>query len=126
MFDEECLRLARSVAESAECYALGRAYTDGGGVEKLLTQDEEPGEDWEQLGASDWLGDVLDIAVTAGLDGEYRSAEVLCAFGGPNITLDTRREVVRCCWGAGVGEWAITSEAAAEIDDVISELWSCR
>jgi hypothetical protein len=48
----------------------------------------------------DYLTDVLDIEYRVGSDRKYKSAEVLVAFGGPNIWIDTKREkVVGAWWG---------------------------
>lgn len=48
--------------------------------------------------ASDFLQDALDIEFRMGSDREYRSGEVLVAFGGPNIRVDTSDNSVRGAW----------------------------
>lgn len=69
----------------------------------------------------DYLTDVLDIEYRAGSDREYRSAEVLVAFGGPSIVIDTKRNMVVGAWWGDRCEITYMDEIG--LDDACKELW---
>lgn len=122
--DRENWERCKLVADELEAYAEGRAYADECGEVRVLDDGEEPGEYWEPLSMCDWLEDALDVDVTATLAGSYRGAEVCVAWGGPAIYVDTRREEVRLAWWGETASYGISREAAAELDEVISEQWA--
>ena len=74
--------------------------------------------------AFDYLQDALDIEYIVNGKGEYLGARVLVAFGGPNIWVDTRRNIVEGAW------WSDSATASFKdnigLDDALSELWACR
>ena len=72
-----------------------------------------------------WLEDALDIEVRCGLDGEYRGARVLVAFGGPTIWVDTRGVVDGAWWFENYSA-LFSGDVANELDEAISEYWQCR
>jgi len=84
-------------------------------------QDNEFGETQT---AMDYLQDVLDIQYIVSGKGEYLGARILVAFGGPNIWVDTQRNVVEGYW------WGAYARASfndyMDLDDALSELWACR
>jgi len=84
-------------------------------------QDNEFGETQT---AMDYLQDVLDIQYIVSGKGEYLGARILVAFGGPNIWVDTQRNVVEGYWW---GDYARASfNDYMDLDDALSELWVCR
>lgn len=86
---------------------------------------DEKGIDDQEFGAFDYLQDALDIEYRVGSDGQYRSAKILVAFGGPNIWVDTADRSVYAAWW-GDRATAYYSEDAMDIDGACAELWSCR
>jgi hypothetical protein len=74
----------------------------------------------------DYLEGVLDIVYAVRSDGEYVGAEILVGFGGPNVWIDTRRQVVRVAWWSAPVERDLPEEFCEGLDDALSELWSCR
>jgi len=76
-----------------------------------------------QMSAMDYLSDVLDIEYRVGSDKKYRSSEVLVAFGGPNIWIDTKTEMVRGAWWGDGASLSYTDNMG--IDDALEELFSC-
>lgn len=50
------------------------------------------------LSAWDYLSDALDIEYTVNSEKEYRGASILVAFGGPNITINTKKHQVEAYW----------------------------
>lgn len=55
--------------------------------------------DVEEVGAAEWLEDALDIRYITSRDKEYISAQVLVAFGGPNIWVNFDDKEVVGYWG---------------------------
>ena len=76
----------------------------------------------DYISGYDYLSDVLDIEYRVGSDGRYRSTEVLVAFGGPNIYIDTKSSTVRGYW------WNESHEVSYEdnigLDDTLEELFN--
>jgi hypothetical protein len=69
----------------------------------------------------DYLTDVLDIEYRVGSDRKYKSAEVLVAFGGPNIWIDTKREKVVGAWWGDHFEASYTDRIG--LDNALEELY---
>lgn len=86
---------------------------------------DDEGMDGESFTALDYLQDALDIEYRCGADGEYRSAKILVAFGGPNISIDTDRQCVIGAWWGTYAEAEYRRDAMG-IDDLCRELWECR
>lgn len=125
-FEAECLRQVKSVAEEIEAYYDERMYRDEDGDHIELDCDDERTEELDQLTLYDWMDDVLDIYVTCSLDGQLRSCEIVVTTGGPHIEVDTGSKAVKLYWGSTRTEWPISYGAADELDDIVSEMWSCR
>jgi len=97
-------------------------------IAKTLTEGfdgfMEENEYGEVQTAFDYLQDALDIEYIVNGKGEYLGARVLVAFGGPNIWVDTKRQVVEGYW------WGSYTKASfddgIDLDSALSELWNCR
>ena len=128
--DEHCRQIAHRLEDIADgnlfiCESCGEElhehdFTDkcprcGAGEDEIRT-----------LSVYDWLEDVLDIDVLCTLRGEYKAAKILVAFGGPNIYVDTWAREVNLYWWNESGSWSFSIEAANEIDEAVSELFSCN
>lgn len=86
---------------------------------------DEKGVDGEEFGAFDYLQDALDIEYRVDSKGEYRSAKILVAFGGPNIWIDTgAKKVIGAWWGDYAEAEYVRDEM--DIDGACEELWKCR
>lgn len=107
--------------ESAESIAQ-RAWRDHD-AGHTFGVDAETGE---PLSAYDYLESALDIIYMVSGDGTYRGAEVLMGFGGPNVRIDTRAEVVRVTWYSAPVERRMPADMMRELDDALSELWEMR
>lgn len=80
--------------------------------------------DVDEMTASEWLEDILDIQFTVSRDREYLGARVLVAFGGPNVWVDTRsRQVEGYWWG---DSYTASFRDNIGLDEACSELWSIR
>ncbi len=87
---------------------------------------EDLGEDFdenEHTGAYDWLSDVLDIRYIVNKDNEFISAQVLVAFGGPNIWVNFDTKTVEGYWGGDRASANFTDDMGVE--DALEELRSC-
>lgn len=79
--------------------------------------------DVQPMSAFDYLSDALDIEYRVGSDKEYRSAEVLVACGGPNVWIDTKRNMVVGAWWGDRFEAPFSDEIG--LDDACEELFGC-
>ncbi len=87
--------------------------------EHLISENGQ--EAGDIMSAMDYLSDVLDIEYIISSRREYLGARILVAFGGPNIWINTRTEVIEGYWW---GEEATASfNDAMDIDDAMRELW---
>jgi len=87
--------------------------------------DEGQYEAGDILSAWDYLSDALDIEYTVNGAKEYRGASILVAFGGPNITINTRKQQVEAHWW---GESCVMSyfTDAMDISGTCEELFDCQ
>ena len=94
---------------------------DGQPMEENYTWDADD-EVWRDDDGNE--ADALDLEYTIGSDGTCLGGSVLVTFGGPNITIDTRHNVVRGAW------WNHSFSASYSdnigIDEACEELWNCK
>lgn len=87
---------------------------------------EDLGEDFdedEHTGAYDWLSDVLDIRYIVNSNNEFISAQVLVAFGGPNIWVNFDTKTVEGYWWSDRASANFIDDMGVE--DALEELRSC-
>lgn len=87
---------------------------------------DEPGEDGETATAWDYVSDALDIEYRVNAQGEYKSAELLVSFGGPNAWVDTARGELIVTWWSSPVRVDLPEEFVGGIDEVCRELWESR
>ena len=75
--------------------------------------------------AMDYLSDALDIQYVVTGDCEFLGARVLVAFGGPNIWIDTQKQIVEGAWWSDRATVHYNSDGMG-LDDALRELWECR
>ena len=114
----------KCIAECLDIIADGRAYKapDTGEI-VYLDEGEEAPEDYEQADMLDYFGDVYDVRYIVGQDRELRGLQLLVAFGGPNIWVDTMSESVALFWWGDNASYPLGSEAIREIESMGEELW---
>ncbi|NIQ04311.1 MAG: hypothetical protein GWO20_00845 [Candidatus Korarchaeota archaeon] len=122
--DESQSRLIGSCDRIANDIRLGIKVTKESDWAHLIEEGEYAEGDY--LSAFDYLTDVLDIEyITDSLKG-YKSAEVLVAFGGPNIWIDLRNKEVRGFWGCDrYTAYFGDSEFYRELDEYLEEYFNC-
>lgn len=76
------------------------------------------------LNASDYMSDVLDIEYRVDSKKEYKSAEILVAFGGPNIWIDTGRKKIIGAWWGDYCEVNYSKDAMG-LDEHCEEIYNC-
>lgn len=69
----------------------------------------------------DYLNDVLDIEYRIGADRKYKSGEVLIAFGGPNVWIDTKTNTVCGAWWGD--KFSVPYTDKIGLDDALEELY---
>lgn len=137
--DRENRETCKHIALDAEAYANGNVYKCPGCGEILNLEDHDgdkykcPGcgeihdvDDLEQLGIWDYMDDALDIEYRVGGRMELRSVQVMVAFGGPNIYIDTGARAVQLFWWGDKAEFPLDPVACDEIDEWAKQLFECR
>ncbi len=79
----------------------------------------------EQMSVWDWAEDILDIEYRVDSYKELRSVQIMVAFGGPNIYVDTATKSVELYWWGDRASYPISYDAAAALDDWADEYWRC-
>jgi len=87
----------------------------------LLTGGEE--FDLNPESGFDYIKGALDIEYTVDSSGEYLGANVLVTFGGPDITIDTRHNVVRGAWWGDSFTASYRDEIG--VDEACAEIFQC-
>ena len=134
----------RHIAEELEAFADGRVYRCPECGETIEEPDEhgdvfrcpscetvcsfgvsyaEP--ELEQQGIIDFLEDALDIEYRCNSRKEYRSAEVMVAWGGPNIYIDTADSYVKLYWGGENATFPLSYDARDALDEYLEEYFNC-
>ena len=107
-----------------QCRSIANSITNG-----LKDCDPDEFNRWHEEGQPedftpsgyDYLDDMLDINYIITRDGEYRGAEILVGFGGPNIYVETRDCTVRGYWGGDKVEHPFTDRLG--LDDYCQEMY---
>lgn len=90
-----------------------------------LTNGFDP--EWEGVDGEytvyDYLEDVLDFNWILNSDKSLKGAELLVAFGGPNIYVNTVSQTVKGYWGGDSATATFTDKV--NLEDAISDLYSC-
>ena len=91
------------------------------GIEEI--EEDELNWDGEAYTAYDYIGDALDVEYVVGSDGSFRGARLLVCFGGPNVWVDTKTDMVE-------GYWRDTSYSESYSDNIglhaaCEDLWEC-
>lgn len=118
---------ANSVADSIqEWCALGCPFgaTDEYG-NVLDPGDLKTIDNYQEVTAADYLSDVLDIEYRTNARHEYKSAELLVAYGGPNAYIDTGRRTLMAYWGGHSWERKLPADFIDQLDDFCEELHAC-
>ena len=79
---------------------------------------------FEQQTIYDYFDDCLDIEYRCDSRKEYRSVQVMVAWGGPNIYVDTSSNNVELYWGGDAETWPLSSEAIEAVDNWAEEYWN--
>ena len=91
---------------------------------KEYTESHDRDEDDGEPGAYEWLEDVLDIRYIVGQDLNFISAQMLVAFGGPNIWVNFDDKEVAGYWGGEQFRWSFSDELGVE--DALEEMSTSR
>ena len=114
---EDKKMLQRHVDSIAKGLIEGMTYDECG-----MTPECESVKGSDCIGGFDYLEDALDIQYIVRADGEYIGARVLVAFGGPNIWIDTARQMVDGYWWGDSYSTSYHSDPM-DIDEALRDLW---
>jgi len=122
---EENYNHCKHIAEELEAIAAGTVYmTEDGDIinENNITEDME---DVEPFTMWDYFSDVYDIKYTISSDKTLCGVQLLVAFGGPNIYIDTNDGKVKLYWWTDYAEYELSREVIESINDCFQELYYC-
>ena len=72
--------------------------------------------------AYEYLEDACDIVHYINQNGEHMGGEIMVAFGGPNIYIDTRSKEVKGFWGGDTyTNWYV--EGVIDLDTALEEMY---
>ena len=72
----------------------------------------------------DYLEDALDIQYIVSSDKKYLGARVLVAFGGPNIWINTQKQMVEGYWWSA-SEFVYYHDDQLYLDERLEEIYNC-
>tara|TARA_R100000544_G_scaffold19059_1_gene9090 strand:- start:307 stop:642 length:336 start_codon:yes stop_codon:yes gene_type:complete len=72
----------------------------------------------------DYLEDALDIQYIVSSDKKYLGARVLVAFGGPNIWINTQKQMIEGHWWSE-SEFAYYQQDNLDLDSALEEIYNC-
>lgn len=129
---DHCRRIAESLAEYVagsvyKCPECGHEFTAPDDCEKYRCPHCKFTDDlseYENLSLYDYLEDCLDIEYRCDSRKEYRSAQIMIAWGGPNIYLDTASGYVELYWGSDKADWSMSSDVTSALDEWAEEYWN--
>jgi predicted RNA-binding Zn-ribbon protein involved in translation (DUF1610 family) len=130
---EHCRRIALDLDAYAnwrvyKCPECGEVITVDSDIEKYRCPDcgfTDDLSEYEQQSIYDYFNDCLDIEYRCSSSREYRSAQVMVAWGGPNIYVDTASHNVELYWGGSEATWPLSYDAETAVDDWAEEYWRC-
>lgn len=96
----------------------GRPFWDG--------EDAAEAAKWAEASTYDYLSDALDIEYRVTSDAQYRSAEILISFGGPNAWIDTKTGLLVVTWWSEPVTRPLPQDFIDGLDDAAEELWQGR
>ena len=126
----------KHIADTLDDYIEGRAFRCPKCGEIIAIPDDREKylcscgyvddiDEFEQLDIYDFFEDVYDIEYRVGSDKALRSVQIMVAFGGPNIYIDTASKKVELHWWCDYAYYPLSSNAVAAIDEWAEELYQC-
>lgn len=129
----------KNIANDLEAYANGKVYRCPECNEVITVPDNWSGEKYkcpdcgtvsteyelEPLTLWDYFDDVLDVEYRIGSDKQLRSVQVMVAYGGPNIYIDTASKAVELYWWGEHASYPISPDVCEEIDNYFEEIYNC-
>ena len=91
-------------------------------AEDITSPKKEDYEDGEICG-HEYLNDALSIEYVISSDGSFLGAEVLVTFGGPNIVIDTRKELIIGNWWGSHATARFTDNLG--LHDILEDYYYC-
>ena len=77
----------------------------------------------KSTGLNRYLDDVLEITYLIGSDKKYNGVELLVAYAGPNIYVNTRYNQIEGYWEAD--NCTISVKDKIGLNDYFKEMWDC-
>lgn len=129
---KHCARIADTLAEYVagnvyKCPECGHEFTAPDDCEKYRCPHCEFTDDlneYEQQSLYDYLENCLDIEYRCNSRREYRSVQIMIAWGGPNIYLDTASGDVELYWWGDRAKYRMDNNVVEALDEWAEEYWN--
>lgn len=129
---DHCRRIAESLGDYVagnvyKCPDCGHEFTAPDDCEKYRCPhcgNVADLDEYEQLSIYDYLEDCLDIEYRCNSNREFRSVQIMIAWGGPNIYLDTSSGDVELYWGGDNVRWRMDDDVVVALDEWAEEYWN--
>ena len=92
---------------------------------ELLDRVQHIANNEEGPNGFDYLEDVLDIQYIVSSEKKYLGARVLVAFGGPNIWINTQKQMIEGYWSSD-SEFVYYSKDNLDLDSTLEEIYNCQ
>lgn len=102
-----------------------RANCDAGTPFGIATEDGpvDGRETGEEISASDYLDDLLDIQYIVSSDHTYRAARICITLGGPTAWINTMTEQLEVAWWSATEYRDLPREFIEALDEALEEYW---
>lgn len=126
MTEENYNRCKHIALELEEIIGGGLYQTEDGEIISENDLSPESLEDMEPFTLYDYFSDVYDIKYTIGSDREtLYGVQLLVAFGGPNIYIDTNDGKVKLFWWNEYAEYELSEKVIENINELFEEIYFC-
>ena len=111
----------KGISENLDAVAEGRMYTDGDGF-RIVEDGEEPPEDWERVDMFEYFAENYGMTYTLDDYLRLKGCTVMVAFGGPNIYVDTNKELVEMHWWTTYACYPLSEKACEAVDEFAQDV----
>lgn len=94
-------------------------------IANIIETGEYETDNEEGPNGYDYLEDALDIQYIVSSNKEYLGARVLVAFGGPNIWINTQKQMIEGYWW-DKSEFAYYQQDNLDLDSILKEIYNCQ
>lgn len=92
-------------------------------VKGTAEEVEELFENGNSDDIEEYFENILDIEYRINEQKQYKSVQLMCTCGGPNIYIDTADKLAKLYWGETYMEYPISYAVCDKIDDYVQDVY---